>query len=383
MNTRTISIFAFLLASFHAGGALSQVSDDTIKIGVLTDMTGPLSDIDGPGGVAAAQMAIDEVGGMILGKKIELVSADTLNKPDVTVGVAGRWLDTQQVDILVGGGASSTALAMSGVAAARKKIFIATDPGTTDLTGKLCNPYTIHWTYDSYALANGTASSVVETGGKTWFMITADYAYGHSMEKDAQDFSSLLLQAQSSKAQIIGLANAGSDLINTVKQAGEFGITQAGQKLVTFAIFVTDIHSIGLPLAQGLQFTEAFYWDQNDGSRAFTSRFVDKMGRVPTSNQAGYYAAVKHYLKAVAASGTDNGDAVMATMKAMPTDDALFGKGYIRPDGRKIHDMYLFEVKSPAESRKAYDYYKLVKTIPGDQAFRPLAQSECSLVKKG
>jgi branched-chain amino acid transport system substrate-binding protein len=284
-------------------------------------------------------------------------------------------------------------------------VFLATDPASSDLTGKLCNAYTVHWVYDTVALANGTGSAVVKAGGKTWYFLTADYAFGHALERDvtavvtanggtvlgssrhpinSSDFSSFLLQAQGSKAQVIGLANAGGDTTNAIKQAAEFGIVKGGQKLAGLLVFVTDVHAIGLPLAQGLQLTEAFYWDQNDGTRAFAKRFgAARGGKMPTSIQAGYYSATKHYLEAVRAAGTDQADAVMAKMKATPTNDPLFGKGYIRADGRKMHDMYLFQVKTPAESKGPYDYYKLIRTIPGEEAFRPLDQGGCPLVKKG
>jgi branched-chain amino acid transport system substrate-binding protein len=327
------------------------------------------------------------------------------NKADVAVGVAGRWFDVEHVDVILGTGASSASLATSGVAAERKRIYLATDPASSDLTGKLCNAYTVHWVYDTAALANGTGSAVVKSGGATWYFLTADYAFGYALERDVSavvtasggkvigavrhplntsDFSSFLLQAQGSKAQVIGLANAGGDTVNSIKQAAEFGIVKGGQKLAGLLVFVTDVHSIGLPLAQGLLLTEAFYWDQNDGTRAFAKRFGAKMnGKMPTSIQAGYYSATTHYLEAIKTAGTDQAEKVMATLKASPADDALFGKGYIRADGRKMHDMYLFEVKTPEESKGPYDYYKLVRTIPGDEAFRPMDKGDCPLVKKG
>ena len=286
----------------------------------------------------------------------------------------------------------------------KKKVFLATDTASSDLTGKACNAYTIHWVCQTVALANGTGSAVVKAGGKTWFFMTADYAFGHALERDvtavvvanggsvighalhpinSSDFSAFLVQAQASKAQVVGLANAGGDTINSIKQAAEFGIVKGGQKLAGLLVFITDVHSIGLPLAQGLQLTEAFYWDLNDGTRAFAKRFAAKMnGRMPTSIQAGYYSATKHYLEAVKAAGTDQSDTVVARMKATPTDDTLFGKGYVRADGRKMHDMYLFEVKSPAESKGPYDYYKLIRTIPGEEAFRPMEKGDCPLTKK-
>ena len=385
--------------------AAAQISDDVVKLGVLTDMSSLYSDINGQGAVVATQMAIDDFGGTVLGKKIEMISADVQNKADVAVGVAGRWFDVEHVDVILGTGASSASLATSGVAAERKRIYLATDPASSDLTGKLCNAYTVHWVYDTAALANGTGSAVVKSGGATWYFLTADYAFGYALERDVSavvtasggkvigavrhplntsDFSSFLLQAQGSKAQVIGLANAGGDTVNSIKQAAEFGIVKGGQKLAGLLVFVTDVHSIGLPLAQGLLLTEAFYWDQNDGTRAFAKRLGAKMnGKMPTSIQAGYYSATTHYLEAIKTAGTDQAEKVMATLKASPADDALFGKGYIRADGRKMHDMYLFEVKTPEESKGPYDYYKPVRTIPGDEAFRPMDKGDCPLVKKG
>jgi branched-chain amino acid transport system substrate-binding protein len=384
--------------------AVAQVSDDVIKIGVLTDMSSLYSDINGPGAVVAVQMAIEDAGGTVLGKKVELVQADVQNKADVGTQTAGRWYSAENVDVILGAAASSSSLAVAGVAADRKKVFLATDPATSDLTSKACNAYTIHWVYDTVALANGTGSAVVKSGGKTWYFLTADYAFGHALERDVtavvtanggsvighalhpigtSDFSAFLVQAQASKAQVIGLANAGGDTINSIKQAAEFGIVKGGQKLAGLLVFITDVHSIGLQLAQGLQLTEAFYWDLNDGTRAFAKRFGTRMnGKMPTSIQAGYYSATKHYLEAIKAAGTDQSDPVVARMKATPTDDPLFGKGYIRADGRKMHNMYLFEVKSPAESKGPYDYYKLIRTIPGEEAFRPMEKGECPLVKR-
>jgi len=400
----------YLLATVLALGLLAQpsvaqISDDVVKIGVLTDMSSLYADINGPGAVVAAQMAIEDAGGTVLGKKIELIQADVQNKADIGTAIAGRWYTAENVDVILGAAASSSSLAVAAVAGDKKKVFLATDPASSDLTGKSCNAYTIHWVYDTVALANGTGSAVVKSGGKTWYFLTADYAFGHALERDVSavvkdnggsvlghslvpintsDFSAFLVQAQASKAQVIGLANAGGDTINSIKQAAEFGIVKGGQKLAGLLVFITDVHSIGLPLAQGLQLTEAFYWDLNDGTRAFAKRFGAKMnGRMPTSIQAGFYSAVKHYLEAIKAAGTDQPDAVMAKMKATPTDDPLFGKGYIRADNRKMHTMYLFEVKSPAESKGPYDYYKLIRTIPGEEAFRPLEKSDCPLVKKG
>ena len=401
---RTLLIAGVAALALGVPPASAQLSDDVLKLGVLTDLSGLYADINGPGAVVATQLAIDDFGGTMAGKKIELIQGDVQNKADVGTSIAGRWYDTEKVDVIIGAAASSSSLAVATVAGDRKKVFLATDPATSDLTGKFCNAYTVHWVYDTIALANGTGSAVVKAGGKTWYFLTADYAFGHALERDVaavvtanggtvvggirhpigtSDFSSFLLQAKGSKAQIIGMANAGGDTINTIKQAAEFGIVKGGQKLAGLLVFVSDVHAIGLPLAQGLQMTEAFYWDLNDDTRAFAKRFAAKMGgRMPTSVQAGYYSATKHYLEAVKAAGTDQGDKVMARMKETPTNDPLFGKGSIRADGRKLHDMYLYEVKAPAESKGPWDYYKLIRTIPGEEAFRPMEKGDCPLVKK-
>jgi branched-chain amino acid transport system substrate-binding protein len=401
---RTV-LAAGLLAVTALAPARAQVTDDVVKIGVLTDMSSLYSDINGQGAVIATRMAIDEAGGTVLGKKIELVEADVQNKPDVAVSTAGRWYDVDKVDVILGTGASSSSIATMGVAGQKKKIYLATDPASSDITGKLCNPYTVHWVYDTAALANGTGSAVVKAGGKKWFFLTADYAFGYALERDVtavvkanggeviggvrhpintSDFSSFLLQAQASKAEVIGLANAGGDTINSIKQAAEFGIVKGGQKLAGLLVFITDVHSIGLPLANGLFLTEAFYWDRDDPSRAFGKRFGEKFGgKMPTSIQAGFYSATKRYIEAVKAAGTDDADKVMATLKAAPFDDPIFGKSVIRQDGRNVHDMYLFEVKTPAESKGPWDYYKLIRSIPGAEAFRAMEQGECPMVKKG
>jgi branched-chain amino acid transport system substrate-binding protein len=384
--------------------AWAQLSNDAVKIGVATDMSSLYADINGPGALLATQMAIEDFGGSVLGKKIELVSGDIQNKADVAATLAGRWYDNENVDMILGAGASSSSIAIENVAGAKKKIFLAPDPAASDITGKLCNPYTVHWVYDTAALANGTGSAVVKAGGKTWYFLTADYAFGYALQRDVaavvekaggkvlgevkhplntNDFSSFLLQAQGSKAQVIGLANAGGDTINAIKQASEFGIVKGGQKLAGLLVFISDINSLGLERAQGLSLTEAFYWDLNDKTRAFSKRFGEKFkGKMPTMVQAGFYSATLAYLNAVKAAGTDDPDKVMAIMKATRWDDPLFGASWIRADGRKMHDMYLFEVKKPSESKGPWDYYKLVATIPADQAFRPLDQSECPLVKK-
>jgi len=403
MRRTLLSSAAFCLVAW-ALPAAAQLSDNTLKIGVATDLSSLYADINGPGAVLATQMAIEDFGGSVLGQKIEFVSGDIQNKADVAATTAGRWYDSDKVDMIMGAGASSSSIAIAGVAGSKRKIFIATDPASSDLTGKLCNPYSVHWVYDTAALANGTGSAVVKAGGKTWFFLTADYAFGYALERDVSavvkkaggtvvggvkhpintnDFSSFLLQAQASKAQIIGLANAGGDTINSIKQAAEFGIVKGGQKLAGLLVFISDIHSLGLERAQGLNLTEAFYWDLNDNTRAFSKRFAARFnGKMPTSVQAGFYSATLAYLNAVKAVGTDDSDKVMAAMKAAKWDDPIFGPSYIRADGRKMHQMYLFEVKKPSESKGPWDYYKLLSTIPGEAAFRPMDQGECPLVAK-
>src|SRR4051795_488406 len=406
MKRAVVAAVLGLMAIGSAGThpARAQVTDDVVKVGVLTDMSSLYSDINGQGAVVATQMAIDDMGGKVLGKPIELVQADVQNKPDVAVSTAGRWYDVEKVDVIVGTGSSAASLATSSMAATKKKIYLATDPASSDITGKLCNPYTVHWVYDTAALANGTGSAVVKAGGDTWFFVTADYAFGHALERDVtnvvkanggkvvggvraplntSDFSSFLLQAQASGAKVIGLANAGGDTINSIKQAGEFGLVKGGQKLAGLLVFITDVNSLGLKLAQGLNLTEAFYWNQTDATRAFAKRFADKFGgKMPTSIQAGFYSATRRYLEAIKEAGTDDPDKVMAVLKKEPFDDPVFGKSYIRADGRNVHDMYLYEVKKPEESKSPWDYYKLIRTIPGDEAFRPMDQGECPLVMK-
>jgi branched-chain amino acid transport system substrate-binding protein len=395
---------AALSMAFAATPAAAQASGDVVKIGVLTDMTSLYADINGMGAVEAAKMAIEDFGGTVLGKKIEIVFADTQNKPDVGLTVGGRWFDVDGVDMIVGASSSAVSLAIQTLAASKNKVFVASDPASSDFTGKACNANTVHWTYDTYALANGTGSAVVQAGGDTWYFLTADYAFGYALERDVSavvtksggkvlgsvrhplntsDFSSFILQAQASKAKVVGFANAVGDTINSIKQAAEFGVVQGGQKLAGLLVFVSDIHSLGLQAAQGLQLTSAYYWDRNDESRAFGKRWGDRFkNRRPTMVQAGFYAGVLHYLKAVQALGSDGpGDTVVSKMKELPTDDPLFGKGSIRIDGRKMHDMYLFEVKKPSESKGPWDYYKLIRTIPANQAFRPLDQGGCKLVK--
>jgi branched-chain amino acid transport system substrate-binding protein len=349
-------------------------------------------------------MAVEDYGAAAKGLKVEIVSADHQNKPDVGSGIARQWIDQDKVDVIVDVPNSGVALALNQIIKDKGKALLVSGAATADLTGKSCSPNTIHWTYDTWALANGTGNAIVKTGGDTWFFLTADYAFGHALERDTaavvektggkvlgkvrtpfpgQDFSSFLLQAQASKAKIIGLANAGGDTINSIKQASEFGIVKGGQNLAGLLVFITDVHALGLPIAQGLIFTEAWYWDANDANRAFAKAFAPaNKGNMPTMIHAGVYSSVIHYLKAVHAMKSDaDGAAVVAKMKSMPTEDKLFGKGSIRADGRHIHPMYLFEVKSPAESKAPWDYYKLRATIPANEAFRPLADGGCPLAK--
>jgi branched-chain amino acid transport system substrate-binding protein len=399
-----IAITAFSLAL--AASPLAQAQTKTLKIGSLSDQSGLYADLGGPGSTLAAQMAVEDSGLEKKGWKIEVVAADHQNKPDVGTAVARRWFDEDKVDVIVDVPNSGVALAVSQVVKEKNKVFINSGAGTSDLTGKACTPNTIHWTYDTYALANGTGVAMTKAGGDSWFFLTADYAFGAALERDTtaavlksggkvsghvrhplntSDFSSYLLQAQASGAKVVGLANAGGDTTNAIKQASEFGLTNSGQKLAALLLFITDVHSLGLPVAQGLTFTSTFYWDMNDQTRAFAARFSKRMknGAEPTMVHAGVYSGLLHYLKAVEALGdASDGAKVVAKMKEMPTDDPLFGKGMIRVDGRKIHPAYLFEVKKPAESKAPWDYYKLVATIPADQAFRPLSESECPLVKK-
>ncbi len=402
-RTLTASLVAAALAATAAGPASAQISNDVVKIGVMSDMSGLYADLAGPGSVLAARMAVEDFGAAKKGMKVEIVSADHQNKPDVGSSIARQWFDTENVDAIADVPTSSVALAVNQVTRDKGKVFLNSGAASSDLTGKACSPNTVHWTYDTWMLANGTGSAVVKAGGTSWFFLTADYAFGHALERDTeavvvknggkvvgkvrhplntQDFSSFLLQAQASKAKIIGLANAGGDTINSIKQAAEFGITKSGQNLAGLLVFLADVHGLGLQTAQGLLITETFYWDLNDETRAWSKRFAAaNNNRYPTMVQAGVYGAVLHYLKAIEAGKTDDGTKTVAKMKELPTDDPLFGKGTIRVDGRKIHPAYLLEVKKPAESKGPYDYYKVRQTIPAEEAFRPLADGGCSLVK--
>jgi branched-chain amino acid transport system substrate-binding protein len=405
---RTVAIaFTLALAALPlAAGAQGKVSDDVVRIGVLTDMTGYYSDLAGPGSVLAVQMAVADFGGKVAGKPIEVISADHQNKADIASNTARKWFDENKVDAIVDLVSSSTAGAVMPVAAEKKRITLLSGPATTKFTGELCTAYNVHYTYNNWALANGTGREVVRQGGDTWFFVTADYVFGKSLEEDTTnvvkaaggkvlgsarhpspgnaDFSSFLLQAQASGAKIIGMANAGGDTINTVKQAKEFGVTPK-QSLAGLLVFITEVHALGLPTAKGLYLTESFYWDLNDDTRKFSRRFQEhpdnKKKAMPTMIQAGLYSAVTHYLNALKAVGTDDADPVIAKMKATPVKD-FFANGVIGPDGLHRHDMYLFQVKSPEESKYPWDYYKMVKKIPAAEAFPTVEMQKCPLVKK-
>ncbi len=393
-------LMAAISVTLASGVARAETS---VKVGVLNDRSGVYADFGGEGSVVAAHMAVEDFKAAEKGIKVDIVSADHQNKPDIGANIARQWYDQDGVDLIIDVPTSSVALAVSQVTREKNKVFIVSGAGASDITGKQCSPNTVAWTYDTYALAKGTAGAMVKNGGKSWFFLTADYAFGHALERDAAaivtagggtvidsvnvpfpatDFSSFLLQAQGSKADVVGLANAGGDTVNAIKQASEFGLTQGGQKLAGLLVFLSDVHALGLEAAQGLDLTEAFYWDLNDGTREWSKRFAARYGgKMPTMVQAGVYAGLTHYLKAIdAVKGKDAG-AVLAKMKDMPTDDPLFGHGSIRVDGRTLHDMYLFEVKKPAESKGPYDYYKLLATIPTAEAFRPLSEGGCPLVK--
>jgi branched-chain amino acid transport system substrate-binding protein len=397
-----LAITVAALALFGTA-AQAQYTDGTVKIGILTDMSSLYSDLAGAGSVAAAKLAVEDFNPAAHDMKVEIVSADHQNKPDVGSNIARQWFDVDHVDVIVDTPNSGVALAVNEVTREKNKVFLVSGAGSADLTGPKCSPNTIHWTYDTWMLANGTGKSLVKSGGDTWFFLTADYAFGQALERDTaavveanggkvvghvshplnnQDFSSFLLQAQSSKAKIIGLANAGGDTINAIKQGAEFGIVSGGQHFAGLLVFISDVNALGLKSAQGLVLTETWYWDMTDANRAFTKRWqVERPGKFPTMVQAGVYSAITHYLKAVAALKSDaDGKAVVAKMKDTPTDDPLFGKGTVRADGRKIHDAYLFEVKKPDESKYAGDYYKVRATIPAAEAFRPMKDGNCPLV---
>ncbi len=380
----------------------AAISNDVIRIGIISDMSGVYSDVDGPAGVEAIRMAIADMGGEVAGKKIELLTADHQNKADLASSKAREWFDQQNLDMLIGGTNSATNLAMAGVAAEKKKPFISIGSASSDMTGAACTPYTVHYAYDTVALARGTGGAVVKNGGKTWFFLTADYAFGHALERDTStvvkeaggtikgnvraplsnsDFSSFLLQAQASGAQILGLANAGGDTINAIKSANEFGVTST-MKLAGLLIFVNDIHALGLKATQGMYLTDGWYWDQSDESRAWAKRFEDKIKRKPSMLQAADYSAVTFYLNGVKATGSDDADTLMKWMKSNKINDFFAKNGYVREDGRMVHDMFLMQVKKPEESKGEWDLYKIVATLPGDEVFKPFGESACKFIKK-
>ena len=392
-----------LLGFAFAAQAQERVSDGVVKIGMLEDMSSIYADITGIGAVTAARMAAEDFGGNVLGKPIEVVAADHQNKPDIASATAREWFNIQHVDALMDVAASATALAVMEVARASSKIVVLNGPGATRITNEACTPVSIHYAYDNYALSHGTGAAVVKAGYDTWFFLTADYAFGHDLEHataavvragggrvlgsvrvpiNTLDFSSALLQAQASQARVIGLANAGADATNSTKQAAEFGIVRGGQKLVGLLVFINDVNTLGLEAAQDMLLTTAFYWDRNEETRAWAQRYFQRMSKMPNMTQAGIYSATMHYLKAIAAAGTDETKAVMEKMRSTPIDDFFVKNGQIREDGRMVHEMYLYEVKKPAESKGSWDYYKLVATIPADQAFQPLPDSKCPLVNK-
>ena len=387
------------------GAAQAQVSGDVVKIGVLNDQSGPYADLAGKGSVTAAQMAADDFGGKVLGKPIQIVTADHQNKPDIASNIANQWIDTDNVDVISDVPTSSVALAIQEITKNKNRIHINSGAASSDLTGKACSPTGIHYAYDTYALAKGTGGTLVKQGGDSWFFITADYAFGHALERDTTaavtaaggkvvgavrhpfpgttDFSSFLLQAQSSGAKVVGFANAGADTINSIKQAGEFGLVAGGQKLAGLLVFLTDVHSLGLKTAQGLVITDGWYWDRDDETRAWAKKFAEKNGgKMPTMVQASVYSSTMHYLKAVDAAKTDEAKAVVAKMRELPINDFFAKNGKIREDGRMVHDMLLVQVKKPEESKAPWDYLKILSVIPGDEAFRPMkAEFGCSLVK--
>jgi branched-chain amino acid transport system substrate-binding protein len=407
MTNRILPSLLLGTALSLAAAGTASAQDKTVKVGALSDQSGLYADLGGPGSTLAAQMAIEDSGLTAKGWKIDIISGDHQNKPDIGTAIARQWFDVEKVDVIVDVPNSGVALAVNNVVKEKNGVFINSGAATSDLTNAQCSPNTVHWTYDTYTLAHGTGQALVKAGGDSWFFITADYAFGAALERDTTaviqanggkvvggvkhplntaDFSSFLLQAQASKAKIIGLANAGGDTTNTIKQAAEFGIVRGGQKLAALLLFITDVKAIGLETAQGLNFTETFYWDMNEQTREFSKKFAARMknGAPPTMVQAGVYAGLMHYFKALEALGGNPHDGVKVVdkMKSTPTDDPLFGKGEVQPNGRAIHPAYLFEVKKPSESKAPWDFYKLVGTVPADQAFTPLSESKCALLKK-
>jgi branched-chain amino acid transport system substrate-binding protein len=398
----TLGALALLQANIASAQTAGKISDDVVKLGLIMDMSGPFSDITGPGSVAAAQMAVEDFGGKVLGKPIEVLSADHQNKADIAAAKAREWFDANQLDAIVDVTASAPALAVMDVAKTKNKIVMLSGPGALRITNEACGPTVVHYAYDTYSLARGTGMATVKQGYDTWFFVTADYAFGHELEKDTRevvvenggkvlgsvrvpinnaDFSSFLLQAQASRAKAIGLANSGADTINSIKQAAEFGLPQGGQKLAGLQIYINDVHTLGLQAAQGMLLTEGFYWDLSDETRAWSRRYFDRMKKMPNHSHAGVYSSVMHYLKAIETAGTDESGAVMRAMRNTPINDFFARNGRIREDGRMVHDMYLFEVKKPSDSAGPWDLYKLVQTVPGESAFQPLEKSRCPLVK--
>ena len=401
MNIIKKTAAAALVSSMIAGAAKAEISNDEIRIGYLADMSGTYRDLSGPGGLEALKMAIEDFGGSVDGKKIVTFNADDLNKPDVGANTVRQWIDERNVDMVTGLVASSVVLAAAKVVEQGGKLALISGAAASSITNEFCSPNHIHWTYDTFALANGTANAVLKDGGKSWFILTADYAFGHAMEADikkvveaeggsvvgtvrhpfpSSDFSSYILQAQGSGADVVALANAGADTVNSLKTASEFGVTQSGQKLAGMVVFLNDIHAMGLDVTQGLMLTTGWYWDMNDEARAWAKRYEARVGSMPTMVHAGIYSATTHYLNAVKATGSDDTQTVRAEMAKTPVNDMFAKNGKIREDGRMVHDMYLVQVKKPEESKGEWDLYKVVRTIPGDEAFRPLAESQCKLV---
>ncbi len=402
MKLTQMSLAAAMLTAVMTG-ATAQVSNDVVKIGVITDLSGLYSDLSGQGSIAAARMAIEDFGKTVLDKPIELLTADSHNKADVAASKAREWIDQQNVDVLMDLVPTNAALAVMDIAAQKNKLAIVVGSASSTISNEKCTATSVHWMYDTYSSSVGTGKALLKRGGDSWYFLTADYAFGKSLEKDvsdvvtagggkvlgaarhplnSNDFSSFLMQAQGSKAKVIGLANAGGDAVNAVKQAGEFGIANKGVVVAPLLMFISDVHAIGLKYAQDMYLTEGFYWDYNDGTRAWSRRFFATQKKMPTMAQAGMYSAVMHYLKAVKAAGTDDTAAVMKKMRELPVNDVIIPKGTLRADGRMVHDMLLLQVKKPAESKSPWDYYKVVDVIPANEAFRPLAQSGCPLVKK-
>ena len=392
---------AWTIAPSSPSDAQGEISGGVVKLGVLTDETGVFSSLSGEGSIEATRMAVEDFGGKAAGKPIEIIHADHQNKTDIGASIARRWMDVDGVDVIIDVPNSATVLAVQQLAKEKNRVLLVSTAGTADLTGKACSPVGVHWTWDTYAFAASSAKSIVQRGGNSWFILTADFAFGHAMQRDATrfieaaggkvvggvshplnnaDFASFLLQAQSSRAKVVALANGGTDMTNSIKQAAEFGIPQGGQRLAALAAFITDVHAVGLAGAQGLLLTTSFYWDRTEESRQWSKRFFERRGVMPTQTQAGVYSAVTHYLKAVDALGSDEAKAVVAKMRDIPIHDFFADRGFIRLDGRMVHDMYLVEVKKPEESRYPWDYYKILQTIPGEEAFRPMGDGGCPLL---